>query len=124
MGALFRYAGVGVGGLGMSWFPLPGFESRAVGVAASRRERGRGCHTQCPLEVGQRPEAHRRGRAAGCGPQCGLRGAAGAVGAPPPRAVGASLTAKARAVAAHTAHRQRVARTSRCVVGGDTRWRW
>ena len=38
MGASFRYASVD--SLDMSWLPLSRFESRAVRVAVSRRERG------------------------------------------------------------------------------------
>jgi hypothetical protein len=51
MGESFGYASAD--SLDMSWLPLLGFESRAVCVAVSRRERGtRVPHTQYPLEVG------------------------------------------------------------------------
>jgi hypothetical protein len=48
MGASFGYAGVD--SLDMSWLPLPRFESRAVGVAMSRRERG--ARLPHPISVG------------------------------------------------------------------------
>jgi hypothetical protein len=53
MGESFRYAGVG--SLDMSWLPLPRFESRAVGVAVSCRERAeRGAGVPHPISVGSR----------------------------------------------------------------------
>jgi hypothetical protein len=50
MGASFRYASVD--SLDMSWLPLSRFESRAVGVAVSRRVRGPG--VPHPISVGSR----------------------------------------------------------------------
>ena len=50
MGASFRYSSVD--SLDMSWLPLPGFESRAVRVAVSRRVRG--ARVPHPISVGSR----------------------------------------------------------------------
>jgi hypothetical protein len=55
MGASLRYASVD--SLDMSWLPLPRFESRAVGVAVSRRERG--ARVPHPISVGSRLEVYR-----------------------------------------------------------------